>query len=197
MGNKCKTNVHGVCFEGVGEWEVCRPQRLGLLQVETVDDAAEVGGEKFDTDGQQDDTKEFAQDGYEGAAQDVFEFVDVAEHQIVDADVDEQCNKDVDVAVFGSERDDGGESPGSGNEREGYGHHGRAAVAGIVFEDLHSQYHLEGHDEKDYGARYGKRLDVDAEELQGGIAQKEEDDKNQQRDECGVEGMEFVAAVLE
>ena len=170
---------------------------LNSLQVQAVDEAAEVGGEQFHADGQQNDTEEFTEDGDECAAKETLQAVDIAQHKVVDNNVDEQGNEDVHVVILGTEGDDGGQCPRSRNEREGDRDYGRAPAGGIVLEDFHPQNHLESHDEQYNGTRNGKGLDVDTEQFQGRIAQKEEDDKDEQRDEGCVERMELVAAVFE
>lgn len=50
---------------------------------EMMNHCSKIGCQQFDTDGQEDDTEEFAQDGNECTAKQTFQFVDIPQHKIV------------------------------------------------------------------------------------------------------------------
>ena len=156
----------------------------------------QVAGEKLYGHGQQDDAEELAQHVDDIGTEPVGDFIEVAQHEEVNEDVQRQTDHDVDGGIFGVQRDEGGDGTRTGDEGKGDGHDAGARRGGLVLDDVASQYHLEGQYEKHHGARDGKRWHVDAEQFEQRVAQKIEANEENQRRQRSLEGLDlrtFVA----
>ena len=151
----------------------------------------EVARKELDGHGQEDDAEEFSQDIDDVGSEPVGDFVEVAQHDVVDHDIEEETYHDVDRLVLGMERDEGCDGARPGDEGKGDGHDAGTRRGGFVLDDITPQNHLEGQDEEHHGAGNGKGGHVDAEEAQQGIAEEIESDEEQQCDTCGLEGFDF------
>ena len=161
-----------------------------------MDDNGEVGGEEFDGDGYQDDTEELAEDEDHLVAEPALEFLEEADDDIVDDDVEQEGEEDVDGGILGAEREERGDGAGTGNEREGDGDDGGSRAHALVLDEFASHDHLEGEQEEHEGTRDGEGGDVDAEEVEEGFAGEEEEQEEAEGHAGGVEGFDVLAAVL-
>ena len=71
-----------------------------LFVSKTLYHVAQIGSNKLDTDGKEDDTKELAQDGDNSATKEAFQPINIAKHQIVNDNIEQQGNKDIDIGIF-------------------------------------------------------------------------------------------------
>ena len=95
-----------------------------------------VVGEEFDGHRQKDNPKELPQHIDDIGAQPSADFIEIAQHDVVDDDVDGQADHDVHGGLSCIERDKGGDGSGSGNEREGDGNDAGTRRGGLVFDDV-------------------------------------------------------------
>ena len=77
--------------------------------------------EKLNGHGQKDDTEELPQHIDDVGAQPMADFVEIAQHDVVNDDIECQPDHDVHRGVLRMKRDEGGDGTGSGDEGEGDG----------------------------------------------------------------------------
>ena len=148
--------------------------------------------EHIDGHGEKDDPEEFTDNEDEILAQQILNFVQIADNDIVENDVQKQPDQDVDHGIVGAEREQGCDGTRTSDERESNGDDACAAAVGLVFDDIAPQNHLHGEDEQHQRARHCERGLVDAEEPEKRVACEEEDQKESQSREAGLHRLDVL-----
>jgi len=120
----------------------------------------DVAHEKFDRDGQQDDTEKFPQYIDASGSENFADEVDISQYCVDDDQVQYQSQDDIERVVFCFQRQQRGERARPGNQRENNRYDCGASSGGVEFENLHPENHFYRNHKDDQRTCDRKRRDI-------------------------------------
>ena len=137
----------------------------------------QVRGDQSHRNGQEDDSEELAQDEDSSNTHQLFNEIQVAQHEINENNVQKEPGQYIYRVEFGTHREQCCECPRTGYQRK-YNRHQRCrrilvAVA-FGFENFHPENHLDGNDQDHDCTCNGERREVHLEEFQDSLAHEQE-----------------------